>query len=139
MHDPNCIFCKIIKKEIPAAVFHETEDAIAFVDLKPNNYGHSLVVPKAHVRNVYELTPEIWSKFGSEITLVSKAIKKAMAADGINVHSNNDPAAGQIIFHAHFHIIPRYENDGLRHFVQKEYQYPEQIKEIAEKIKNAID
>jgi histidine triad (HIT) family protein len=134
----DCIFCKIIRKEIPANIIHETDDVIAFVDLHPNNFGHSLVMPKKHVRNVYELTPEIWSYLGPEITKISEAVKRAVDADGINVHMNNDSASGQIIFHQHTHIIPRYENDGLKHFLQKDYEYPDQIKEIAEKIREAL-
>jgi histidine triad (HIT) family protein len=134
----DCIFCKIIRKEIPAHIIHETDDVIAFLDTKPNNFGHSLVLPKAHIPNVYELTDATWSTLGPEITKISNAIKKAVNADGINVHMNNDRAAGQVIYHQHTHIIPRFENDGLMHFVQKEYEYPEQMKEIAEKIRQEI-
>jgi histidine triad (HIT) family protein len=138
MTDPNCVFCKIANKEIPAAVIHETDSVIAFVDMHPNNFGHSLVVPKDHLPNVYDLDEASWSAIGPVISRISKAVKKAVNADGINVHMNNDPAAGQVIFHAHFHIIPRFESDGLKHFDQKSYEYPEQIEELAQKISSAI-
>lgn len=134
----DCIFCKIVRKEIPACIIHETDDVIAFVDLKPNNFGHSLVMPKKHLKNVYDLTPEVWSYLGPEITKISKAVKKAVNADGINVHMNNDPASGQVIFHQHTHIIPRFEKDDFTLFPQKEYEYPEQINEIREKIRKEL-
>ncbi len=140
MFDMNdCIFCKIINKEIPAEIIYENEDFLAFVDILPNNFGHSLLLPKKHYENIYTLPNNILTKLGPEIQKLSTAIKKAMKADGINVDMNNDSAAGQKIFHAHFHIIPRFTNDGLKHFKDiKKYQYPKQIEEIAEKITQAL-
>ena len=134
----NCIFCKIIKKEVPAEIIYENESFIAFVDLRPTNYGHSLLVPKEHYENIYVLPENVLKNLGFEIQKLSKAVKKSMGADGINVHMNNEKASGQIIFHAHIHIIPRYENDGLIHFTQKEYTNLDQIKEIGKKIRREI-
>ncbi len=109
MTDPNCIFCKIVNKEIPAAIIHETDDFLAFVNTQPVNFGHSLVIPKNHFDNIYDLPKEVLEKLGEELQTVSVGIKKAMKAEGINVDMNNDAAAGQVIFHAHFHIIPRFQ------------------------------
>ena len=134
----DCIFCKIIRKEIPAVIFHETEEFVAFVDTQPNNFGHSLVVPKKHFENIYTLEGKTSEALGEELRLVSKAIKEAVEADGINIHMNNDRAAGQIVFHAHFHIIPRFMNDRFAHWIQKSYEYPDQMKEIGEKIKSKL-
>lgn len=134
----NCIFCKIIKREVPAEIIHESEHFISFLDLHPNNYGHSLVVPKEHVENIYEIKGDTSINLGEELSKISKAVKKAVNADGINIFMNNDPAAGQIIFHQHSHVIPRYENDNLHHWPHKTYGAPEDMKEIAEKIRNSI-
>jgi len=135
----DCIFCKITSGEVPSAQIYEDEDFVAFVDMKPNNYGHSLLVPKMHYKNIYEIDGPAKARLGEVIQLLSSAIKKAVNADGINVHMNNDAPAGQVIFHQHTHIIPRYENDGQHlGFTQKEYEYPEQRIEIAEKIRQVL-
>jgi histidine triad (HIT) family protein len=139
MNEPDCIFCKIIRKEIPAVIIDETDDYIAFVDRKPNNFGHSLVVPKIHYENIYTLKGNALISFGQEIQKISKAVKGGVKADGINVHMNNDSVAGQEIFHAHVHIIPRFEGDGLKHWPPKEYEYPNQIEEIGEKIRQQLN
>lgn len=138
MSDPNCIFCKIVNKEIPAAIIHETDDFLAFVNTQPVNFGHSLVIPKNHFNNIYDLPKEVLEKLGGELQKVSVGIKKAMKAEGINIDMNNDPAAGQVIFHAHFHIIPRFQGDGFEHWKPRKYEHSEQIKKIAEKIQEKI-
>lgn len=134
----NCIFCKIINKEIPALIIRETEDYITFLDAQPVNFGHALVVPKKHFLNIYEISPEVLEKLGEELKIISTGIKKAVSADGINIDMNNDPAAGQIVLHAHFHIIPRFDGDGFTHWHSKSYEYPEQINELAQKIIKSI-
>jgi histidine triad (HIT) family protein len=138
MSNPNCIFCKIIKKEIPAEIIYENADFISFVDINPNNFGHCLLLPKAHFKNIYDLSDDILKKFGKEIQKLSVAIKMGTEADGINAHMNNESAAGQVVPHAHIHIIPRFLNDGLKHFQQKKYESSEQIKEIGTKIRSAL-
>jgi len=125
-------------KEIPAQIIYENDDFMAIVDTKPNNFGHSLLLSKKHYENIYTLPADVLSKLGGEIQKLSIAVKKAVNAEGVNVHMNNEPAAGQIIFHAHLHIIPRFANDGLIHFVTKEYEYPEQMADIREKIIEAL-
>lgn len=137
--DPNCLFCKIVDKEIPSENLYEDDDFIAIMDINPNNFGHSLVIPKEHYENIYDLKGRALTKFGEVVQKISIAVKKAMKADGINVHINNDPAAGQVIFHSHTHIIPRFNDDGLRHWPQKQYYSPDQIKEVRDKIRHAID
>ncbi|MFZ2048734.1 MAG: HIT family protein [Minisyncoccia bacterium] len=134
----DCIFCKIVRKEIPATIIHETDDFLAFVNTQPVNFGHSLVIPKQHHSNIYDLPKNILEKLGEELQTVSIGIKKATNAEGINVDMNNEPAAGQVIFHAHFHIIPRFEGDGFKHWQPRKYEYPEQIKEVGDKIINSI-
>lgn len=138
MTNSDCIFCKIIAKEIPAEIIHETKDTIAIVDLQPNNIGHSLVIPKAHYENIYSLPNDLISTLFQEVRDVSLAVKNATHADGMNIHINNEQAAGQVIFHSHIHIIPRFYNDGLKHFDLKQYEYPDQIHDVGRKIRDAI-
>jgi histidine triad (HIT) family protein len=138
MKDANCIFCKIIEKEIPAEIIYEDDKFISIVDIQPNNLGHSLLIPKDHFENIYKMEGDALETLGKEIQKLSLAVKKGCSADGINVHMNNGPAAGQVIFHAHIHIIPRFENDGLKHFAIKENFTSEDIKEVGRKIRESL-
>lgn len=115
----DCIFCKIIKKEIPSDIVYEDENFIAFLDINPINKGHVLVVPKKHSANVYEMDDETAKNIFPLIKKLSIAIKKAVNSDGINIGMNNDEAAGQLIMHSHVHIMPRFKEDGLRHWPGK--------------------
>jgi histidine triad (HIT) family protein len=108
-----CIFCKIAKKEIPADIIYEDTGVLAFLDISPVNIGHTLVIPKEHFVNIYETPEDVLAGMMKAAKLISKAIKSETKADGINITMNNDPAAGQIIFHSHIHIIPRLEKDGF--------------------------
>jgi len=114
---------------------YENDAVFAFLDAKPVNNGHTLVVPKEHFSNLYELPDSLISKLSIAIRDLSVSIKKAMNADGINIEMNNDAVAGQVIFHAHFHIIPRFDGDGLRHLPGKEFS-KEKMEEILGKIKS---
>jgi len=113
--DADCIFCKIIRGEIPSLKVHEDDATFAFLDIHPVNLGHTLVIPKRHSRNLLEI-PE------SELSAVAARAKKIAAAlmdtgaAGVNVIMNTEKPAGQIIFHTHCHVIPRYEGDGFTHW-----------------------
>ncbi len=129
----DCIFCKIAKGEIPSDKIYEDADFFAFLDIKPVNLGHALLIPKTHVKNLYEFPEELISKTGPVIKKLAVAVKKGTNADGINLGMNNDEAAGQLVFHAHFHIIPRFENDGHKHWGGREHPADE-AKNLAQKI-----
>lgn len=116
MNNEDCLFCKIAKKEIPSEVIYEDDRTFAFLDINPNNIGHALVIPKSHAKNIYEITSDEFTKVMETVHRLAPAIKSALNADGINLGMNNDPAAGQIIPHAHVHIIPRYTDDGFKHW-----------------------
>jgi len=134
----NCIFCKIVNNEIPSTKVYENEKVLAFLDITPINKGHVLVIPKVHSENIYEIEDEILSEIIKISKKLSISIKKSLNADGINVIMNNDYDAGQRVFHAHFHIIPRYKNDGYEMWQSKtNYQDNEKI-ETAEKIKSIL-
>jgi histidine triad (HIT) family protein len=117
----DCIFCKIINGTIPSYKVYEDEDTLAFLDIGPVNYGHTLVISKQHVENIEEISEELLSKVVKIVKKVGKSIKENLGASGYNVTVNNDPIAGQIIPHLHFHIIPRAEGDGLELWPQGKY------------------
>ncbi|MBI5817316.1 MAG: HIT family protein [Candidatus Yonathbacteria bacterium] len=135
--DQNCLFCKIIKGEVPAAKVYEDEHLYAFLDIKPINPGHTLLVPKKHFANIYETPDKILSALAGTAKKLSIAVKKAVKADGIIVSMNNDPAAGQVIFHSHIHIVPRYKNDGYEHWRGTPYRDGE-IEEVEKRIKEML-
>ncbi len=132
-----CIFCKIIKGEISANKVYESKNALAFLDITPTNPGHVLLIPKKHCENLYDLPNETLKQLALILKKIAVAIKKAVGAEGINIGMNNEKAAGQIVPHAHFHIIPRFSNDGYR--LWKGKSYPEShIKKTAEKIRKFL-
>ncbi|HOZ36540.1 MAG TPA: HIT family protein [bacterium] len=110
----DCIFCKIINGEIPADKVYEDEKIIAFLDISPINKGHVLVVPKEHFENLLETPDELISKIMIIAKRLGLAIKKATDAEGINIGINNGAGAGQVVFHTHIHVIPRFINDGYK-------------------------
>jgi histidine triad (HIT) family protein len=112
-HDPHCLFCKIVRGEIPASVVLETDDAVAFLDIHPVIKGHTLLVPKAHHPHLAELPPEVAAHVASQLPALCRAVQKATGADGYNVIVNNGRAAGQTIDHVHWHIIPRFLDDPV--------------------------
>jgi len=136
--DPNCIFCKIIAGEIPANKVFEDDKFIAFLDIKPNNLGHTLLVPKNHHKNIFDLPNDLLEKLGKHIQIVAGAVLKGTEASGVNVGMNNGETAGQIIWHAHIHLIPRFSGDGLVHWKQKPDFGPDDFNRMAAKIKAQI-
>jgi len=107
----NCIFCKITNGEIPAHKVYETENVTAFLDTNPTSKGHTLLIPKKHVKNIHNASEMeyMWNA----LVKVSNAVKKAFNAEGINITQNNGKIAGQEVFHLHFHITPRYTGDEI--------------------------
>ncbi|MEM4248507.1 MAG: HIT family protein [Candidatus Nanoarchaeia archaeon] len=129
----DCIFCKIINNEMPAQKIYENDKVLAFLDIHPCNYGHTLVVPKNHYKDLLDTPKEIVAELMSAVQKIAPAVVKGSNAQGFNLGLNNGSAAGQIIFHAHFHIIPRFAGDGLIQWGHKEY-----AEGGMEKIKNEI-
>ncbi|WP_273126493.1 HIT family protein [Bacillus weihaiensis] len=137
----DCIFCKIVNGDIPAAKVFENEHVVAFLDISQVTKGHTLVIPKVHMENIYELTPEIASKLFEVVPKISTAIKNQFNPVGLNLLNNNGEHAGQSVFHYHIHIVPRYgKGDGFG-AVWKSHadQYtPEQLQEISSSIKSEL-
>lgn len=114
VYDDNNIFAKILRGEIPAHRVYENDDVLVFMDVMPQSNGHSLVIPKKPSRNLLDAKPETLSSLMPTVQRVARAAQKAFAADGITVMQFNEPAAGQTVYHLHFHIIPRYEGVSLK-------------------------
>lgn len=117
----DCIFCKIIRNEIPSSKIVEDDKLITFLDINPVNKGHVLVVPKEHLETLLDISDNLMKEMMVAAKKVAKSMRKALKADGINLGMNNFPAAGQVVMHAHLHVIPRFENDGLVHWPSKKY------------------
>lgn len=111
VNESECIFCKIARGEIPSKKIYEDKDTIAFLDINPANPGHTLVVPKKHAEDLTKSDREDIEKTVIVVKNIVERLKDRMNAIGVNVLQNNGQAAGQIVAHMHFHVIPRYEND----------------------------
>ncbi|HEU5140627.1 MAG TPA: HIT family protein [Bacillales bacterium] len=139
-HDPDCIFCKIVAGELPAAKVFENDDVVAFLDLGQVTKGHTLVIPKVHQKNVYELTPEVAQKVFAVVPRIARSIKEQFKPIGMNLLNNNEEPAMQSVFHYHVHIIPRYgKDDGFGAIWQTHETSEGEMKEIAETIANGIE
>lgn len=134
-----CLFCRIISGEIPAAKVYEDDNILAILDINPVNIGHTLVIPKAHYDALYVLPEDLLCEMSIGVQKLAVAIKHATAADGINIEMNNDRAAGQLIDHAHIHIVPRYTNDGFTHWKGKRGYTEGEMQTVSEKIKTALE
>lgn len=134
----NDLFLKIVAGEIPCDKVYEDEGTFAFLDINPTTKGHTLVVPKTYTRNLFSMTAEEFGRLMQTAHKVAHALQKATGAEGINIIMNNEAAAGQIVFHAHVHVIPRWTEDGA--FPKPNHTtYTEGEKELfLEKIKKAL-
>lgn len=132
------IFEKIIDREIPAGIVFEDDRVLAFLDVKPVNHGHILVIPKKKFVNIFDADSELLGYMMSVAGRIGTALRDHLPCDGINIVMNNAAPAGQAVFHAHIHVIPRFSNDGINfHPEHKEYD-PEKAKEIVEKLQGNI-
>ena len=113
-HDPACLFCKIVRGEIPSARVLETDHAVAFLDINPVNRGHVLLVPKAHHATLADLPDDLAAETARLVPRLARAIRAATGADGLNLIVNNGRAAGQTVDHGHWHLIPRFVGDPVR-------------------------
>ena len=134
----DCIFCRIIKGEIPSAKIYESNDVISFLDIAPANKGHALVMPKQHYESFADVPKKITDEMIDVIKKIGAAQKKAIGSGGFNILLNDAKIAGQEIPHSHMHIIPRFANDGLK-FIWPQKKYAEgELNQYLEKIKKEI-
>ncbi|MBM4289218.1 MAG: HIT family protein [Deltaproteobacteria bacterium] len=117
-----CIFCQIAAGRAPAEMLLETHRVLAFLDIAPVHYGHALVIPRQHYETLLDLPDELWLEMGQVSRRLARALQKKLYAQGFNLGMNNYEAAGQVVPHAHLHVIPRYRDDGLHFFPQGHYQ-----------------
>jgi histidine triad (HIT) family protein len=134
----DCIFCEIVNKEIPAAVVYEDENVISFLDIMPANKGHCLVVPKKHYGTLLDIPDEDLSELVKVVKKVGKALSLSIGNGAYNIIMNNGKEAGQLVQHAHIHVIPRFKWDRLRlSWSHKKYKDKE-IERYKEKIKKFL-
>ncbi|MEM1577664.1 MAG: HIT family protein [Candidatus Pacearchaeota archaeon] len=134
-----CIFCKIINKQIPSDIIYEDKDVICFLDINPIARGHALLLPKKHFNHLLEVDKKTLGILLKKIKFVAENLIKATESEGFNLLLNNRKAAGQVIDHIHFHIIPRKENDGVKLDWSSKYIYKDnEKKQIIKKFKELI-
>lgn len=138
-YDPDNIFAKMIRGEIPAVKVFEDETALAFMDIFPQSEGHTLVIPKGvKARNLLEMPADKLGPYMSRVQTVAKAVEAALKPDGVVVTQFNGSAAGQTVFHLHFHIIPRWEGRSMAGHGAANKADPEVLEGLAEKIRAAL-
>ena len=129
-----CVFCKIINGEIPSFKVYENESVLCFLDINASSKGHTLIVPKKHVTNMFDVTEDIICDIAKAINHVTKLLKVKLGVDAVNVINNSGEKAGQTVMHLHYHVIPRYDNDGI--VISPKQNEPDfsKLKEILEEI-----
>lgn len=113
-YDPDNIFAKILRGEAPCLKLYENDDALAFMDVMPRAPGHLLVIPKAAARNLFDIEPQALGLLAPVVQKLARAAKAGLGADGVSVFQFNEAAGGQVVFHLHVHVIPRFAGDKLK-------------------------
>ncbi|HEY4366528.1 MAG TPA: HIT family protein [Steroidobacteraceae bacterium] len=137
MYSPTNIFAKILRGEIPASTVFEDERALAFMDAMPQSQGHTLVIPKVQAESFFDIEPQALAELIKSTQHVAKAVNAAFKPDGMRIIQFNGEAAGQTVFHIHFHIIPCYEGEALRSH-NRDWADKAVLAEHAERIKKAL-
>jgi histidine triad (HIT) family protein len=135
----DCIFCKIVAKEIPATVVYEDDDVLVIMDIGPIVKGHALVISKKHHDPVTETPDAVLAKLHLAAKRIAQAQMNALGADGVNIMQNNGTAAGQEVPHIHVHVIPRYKEDGHHwNWNAKKYDDFDEMNELADKMREQL-
>lgn len=130
----NCLFCNIANGFMESATIFENSDFKVILDKFPGAKGHTLIIPKEHIENIYELDAETAGKLFALATIVAKALKSVFNCDGMNILQNNGEAAGQTVFHFHLHLIPRFKDDAINFKWNTIKFTDDQLSEIADSI-----
>lgn len=133
----DCIFCRIAAGREPCVRVWETDRVLAFLDIAPVHYGHTLVIPKAHYETLLDLPDDLWLEMGRVCRRVAEGLRQALFARGFNIGMNNFEAAGQVVFHAHLHVIPRFLSDGLHFFPQGRY-LPGDMEKVGQRLREVL-
>ena len=134
MKDNDCIFCKIANGEIPSRTLYEDEDFRVIMDLAPATKGHSLIMPKEHYKNIYEIADDTAAKVLPLAKKIATLMTEKLGADGFNIVQNNNEVAGQTVFHFHVHLIPRYNDDNQSLVMKPQEMTDAQLDVIKEQI-----
>jgi histidine triad (HIT) family protein len=137
-YDPSNIFAKILRGELPAHKIYEDDATFAFMDIMPRGDGHCLVIPKQPSRNILDVEPDSLAAVMVTVQKISRAVVEAFDADGVTVQQFNEPAGGQVVFHLHFHVIPRFDGVSLKPHSGK-MEKPEVLAANAERIRKSLD
>lgn len=137
--EPNCIFCKIIAGELPSAKVYEDDKVLAFMNLQQKNPGHTLVIPKQHVVNIYDISEDTAADVARVAVRIGKALKQRFRLDGVNTLQNSEPAAMQSVMHYHVHVIPRYFGDDLFEIWDSPAATPEELQENARRLREQLE
>jgi histidine triad (HIT) family protein len=121
----DCVFCRIVDGQAEASIVFEDATTLAFIDVRQFHPGHTLVVPKRHIPNLFDLDDDVAGDLARTLTRVARAVRDAFKPDGMNVWQSNGVAGGQEVFHLHLHILPRAENDGMLRFYPSRPGYPQ--------------
>lgn len=135
-YDPNNIFGKMLRGEIPAHKIYEDDVALAFMDIMPRTEGHTLVIPKEGARTLLDVSPATLAELIKRVQHIAKALQAAFQCDGLTLHQFNESAGGQVIYHLHFHLLPRWDGVSLR--PPGTMADNDKLAEQAEKIKAAL-
>lgn len=136
----NCIFCEIVKGNIPCTKVYEDDEVLAFMDIGPVVKGHTLVIPKTHHNPITETPVALLQKLIAVVQQVARAQLTGLKADGVNVSQANGETAGQIVPHLHFHVIPRFATDGHHwNWIPRQYTDPVEMKTYADRIRQSLE
>jgi len=133
--DPDCLFCKIVAGEVPAQIVDQDERTVSFMDIGPATRGHGLVVPRKHARDLLEIDQQDLEATIVAARRLAGRVSDRLGADGVNLWNSCGAAASQTVFHFHVHVIPRYEGDPLRLPWTPAPGDPEEIAEVAQKLR----
>lgn len=135
----DCIFCKIARKDIPSNVVYDDDDFLGILDVNPVSKGHTLVIPKSHYENIFDIPEEELSRMSKVISTLAKRLRDSLNADGVNIVNASGKEAQQSVFHLHFHIIPRFKDDGLDLWFHGRSKFSdEEMKKFAEMIRENV-
>lgn len=139
VYDPDNVFAKILRGEIPAARIYEDDDVLAFMDAMPQGDGHALVIPKKPSRNLLDADVETVGKLFAAAQKVARAARAAFNADGVFIGQFNEAASGQTVYHLHVHVLPRFEGVATRAHASGGFADPQVLAEHAARIRAALD
>lgn len=135
----NCVFCDILAGKEPAEIIYEDENVVSFLDIRPINYGHALVIPRKHYENFLAVPSDEMNSVINITQKIAGAVSSGLGCDGFNIIANNGKAAGQTVLHFHFHIIPRYKTDAFNYRPKLKNYENGSMKEFADKIRIAVN